>query len=118
MQIEGLVFPPDSFSSHQILLIPLLLLVRNTAQTLVDRLGHLIQAAGSGRKEPQEGPAGRQDSAEIFGVELHTHEPGVVANLNNLHTLTLGVLANERQTGLLDALHHVGVNFIPVTVAL
>lgn len=115
MQISGLAFPS---SSHQLLLIHLLLLVRDTPQTLVDRLSHLIQAASSSSKEAQEGPAGRQDSAEIFGVELHTHEPRVVANLNNFHTLALGVLANERQTGLLDALHHVGVNFIPVTVAL
>jgi hypothetical protein len=42
----------------------------------------------------------------------------VVADLNNLHTLALVVLADEGQTGLLDVLDHLRVDFVTVTVAL
>lgn len=94
------------------------MLPANAALTLHNCLGDLIQAARSGGKETEESPAGAQDPTEVLGVELDTDEPGVVLDLDNLHTLALGVLSDERETGLLNLLDHVGVDLVTMTVAL
>ena len=85
---------------------------------LVERLGRLVQAAGGGGKEPEEGPGRAQHPAEVFGMELHTHKPGVVLDLDDLHPLALDVLTDEGKTGLLDLVDHGRVDLVPVAMTL
>lgn len=95
-----------------------LLLAANAPLTLHNCLGDLIKASRSGGKETEESPAGAQDPTEVLGMELHTHKPGVVLDLDDLHTLTLDVLSNEGETGLLDLLDHLRVDLVTMAVAL
>lgn len=68
--------------------------------TVLEQLGNLIQTAGSGGEEAEEGLAGCQDTADVLGVELHTDIPGVVLKLEDFHTLASLVFSDECETGL------------------
>jgi len=95
-----------------------LFLQQDTPLTRDHSLCDLIQAASSRSEETKESLAGCQDTTQVFGVELNTHEPGVILNLNDFHALTLHILADERQACLLKVFHHLGVNLVAVTMAL
>jgi hypothetical protein len=48
---------------------------------------------------------------------LDAYKPGVVAQLDNLHTFAFGVLADKGEPGLLEALNCSRVDLIPVSVS-
>lgn len=85
---------------------------------ILEHLGDLLKAVGRGSEKSQKGLAGRKDSAEILGVELHTDEPLVVLEFNNLHTLARVVLADKGQTSLLELVDKFGVNLVTMAVSL
>jgi hypothetical protein len=51
-------------------------------------------------------------------VELNSDKPGVVLDLDDFHTLTLGVFAHKSEAGRLDLFNHAWVDLISVSVAL
>jgi hypothetical protein len=51
-------------------------------------------------------------------MELDSHEPRVVAYLDDLHTLTLNILADKGKPGLLEPIDHSRVDFVPMPVSL
>ena len=78
----------------------------------------LAQNAGRGGNEAKVRLAGNKDSAQVLGVELHTDKPGVVFQLDDLHTNTSLVLADEGEALCLELVDVVGVDFVAVSVAL
>ena len=88
------------------------------AGVLEDLLGNLLEAAGSGGNEAEEGAGGIEDTAGVLGMVLDTDVVRVVLDLNNLHTLVGVVLADEDETGLLKPVNVFGVDLVTVTVTL
>ena len=62
--------------------------------------------------------AGRQHTAQVFRVELDSHEPWVVLNLDDLHALTLNVLANEGKSSFLELMDDGRVDFVTMPMSL
>jgi hypothetical protein len=79
---------------------------------------NLVKTPRRRREEPEEGLARREHAAQVLGVELHAHEPRVVADLDDLHALARRVLADEGEPGRLETLDHLRVDLVPVAVAL
>lgn len=86
--------------------------------TILEELSDLFQTTSRRGKEPQEGLAGREHSAEILRVELHTHKPLVVLQLKDLHALARFIFPNECQTGLFQVRDEFRIHFVTVTVSL
>lgn len=78
----------------------------------------LLQHARRRRDEAQVRAAGIQHARQVLGVELDTHEPGVVLDLDDLHADALLVLADKVQPALLQAVDVGRVDFVAVPVAL
>lgn len=81
-------------------------------------LGHLVENASRGGDEAKVWLAGNEHSAQVLGVELNTDVPRVVLKLDDLHTDTGLVLADESKSLLLELVDVVGVDFVTVSVAL
>jgi hypothetical protein len=61
---------------------------------------------------------GHQDATQVFWVELDAHKLGVIANLNDLSAIALGILPNEREADSLQFLNHLGVGLAAMAKAL
>lgn len=81
-------------------------------------LSNLLQALRSRSHESKVRPRRRQDSGKVLWVILHTDEPWVVLQLDDLHTLALIILSNKVQSTLGQTINVLWVNLVSVTVTL
>lgn len=77
----------------------------------------LGQVASGGKDQSHEGRGGLQGTSQQLGVVLDTNKVGMISQLNNLHTLTSLVLANELQSLGLKLSDHLGVHLITMAMA-
>lgn len=84
----------------------------------LEGLGDLIKTSRSRREESEETLAGRNNTAQVFRVELNTDIPSVVLELDHFHSLAALVFSNERETGALQLVHQIRVHLVAVTMAL